>query len=139
MGELGYLGDPGARLGMLDGRLMAAAITVLDIGLHLELQIPAGASWSPGAGERWNAELAWEFLQAHSNLEEERLRFELHRYLGWPGQAPSYMLGAQIWLQARAEASDRAKDAFSLKDFHAKALGLGSMGLDPLRQALARL
>jgi uncharacterized protein (DUF885 family) len=139
MGELGYLADPGAHLGMLDMQLMTAAITVLDIGVHLELQIPAGASWSPGAGERWNAELAWEFLQAHSNFEQERLRFELHRYLGWPGQAPSYMLGAQIWLQARAEARDRAKDAFSLKDFHSRALGLGSMGLDPLRQALAQL
>jgi uncharacterized protein (DUF885 family) len=139
MGELGYLADPGAHLGMLDRQLMPAAMTVLDIGLHLELQIPAGASWSPGAGQRWNAELAWEFLQAHSNFEEERLRFELHRFLGWPGQAPSYMLGAQVWLQARAQARDRAKDAFSLKDFHSRALGLGPMGLDPLREALARL
>jgi uncharacterized protein (DUF885 family) len=140
MGELGYLADPGAHLGMLDRQLMSAAMTVLDIGLHLELQIPAGASWSPGAGERWNADMAWEFLQAHSNFEEEeRLRFELHRFLGWPGQAPSYMLGAQVWLQARAEARDRAKDAFSLKDFHSRALSLGAMGLDPLRQALARL
>jgi uncharacterized protein (DUF885 family) len=139
MGELGYLADPGAHLGMLDRQLMPAAMTVLDIGLHLELQIPAGAGWSPGAGERWNAELAWEFLQAHSNFEEERLRFELHRFLGWPGQAPSYMLGAQVWLQARAEAKDRAQGAFSLKDFHSRALGLGPMGLDPLRQELARL
>jgi uncharacterized protein (DUF885 family) len=139
MGELGYLADPGAHLGMLDLQLMPAAITVLDIGLHLELQIPADASWRPGAGERWNADLAWEFLQAHSNFEEERLRFELHRYLGWPGQAPSYMLGGQIWVQARADAKDRAKDAFSLKDFHSRALGLGPMGLDPLRQALAQL
>jgi uncharacterized protein (DUF885 family) len=139
MGELGYLADPGAHLGMLDRQLMPAAMTVLDIGVHLELQIPADASWSPGAGERWNAELAWEFLQAHSNFEEEQLRFELHRFLGWPGQAPSYMLGAQTWLQARADARDRAKDAFSLKDFHSRALGLGPMGLDPLRQALAQL
>ncbi|HXW45407.1 MAG TPA: DUF885 domain-containing protein [Streptosporangiaceae bacterium] len=140
MGELGYLDDPGARLGMLDRQLMSAAMTVLDIGLHLELQIPAGASWSQGAGERWNADLAWEFLRAHSNFEEEeRLRFELHRYLGWPGQATSYMLGAQVWLQARAEARDRARDSFSLKDFHSRALSLGAMGLDPLRETLARL
>jgi uncharacterized protein (DUF885 family) len=139
MGELGYLSDPGAHLGMLDRQLMSAAMTVLDIGVHLELQIPAGASWSPGAGERWNAGLAWEFLQAHANFEEERLRFELHRFLGWPGQATSYMLGEQIWLQARAEAKDRAKVAFSLKDFHSMALSLGSLGLDPLRQALAEL
>jgi uncharacterized protein (DUF885 family) len=139
MGELGYLDDAGAHLGMLDMQLMSAAIAVLDIGLHLELQIPAGASWSPGAGERWNAEVAWEFLQAHSNFEEARLYFELHRFLGWPGQAPSYMLGAQVWLQAMAQATERAKDALSLKSFHSRALGLGPMGLDPLCQALASL
>lgn len=33
----------------------------------------------------------------------------------------------------------RAGRAFSLKDFHAKALSLGAMGLDPLREALARV
>jgi uncharacterized protein (DUF885 family) len=139
MEELGYLSDPGAHLGMLDEQLLCAAIVVLDIGVHLDLTIPPGASWSEGAGERWNPELAWEFLRAHSSMEEERLRFELRRYLGWPGQAPSYMLGEQIWLEARADAQRRAGDTFSLKDFHAKALSLGSMGLDPLREALARL
>jgi uncharacterized protein (DUF885 family) len=56
----------------------------------------------------------------------------------WPGQAPSYKLGERIWLQARDEARQRAAGTFSLKDFHTKALSLGSMGLDPLRQALAQ-
>jgi uncharacterized protein (DUF885 family) len=139
MDELGYLADPGDRFGMLDVNLLYAANVVLDIGVHLELTIPEGASWSPGAGERWNAELAWEFLRAHSSLEEERLRPELHRYLGWPGQAPAYKLGEQAWLQARADARKRAGDAFSLREFHSRALSLGSMGLDPLREALTRL
>ena len=35
------------------------------------------------------------------------LRFELNRYLGWPGQAPSYKLGERIWLAARDEARQR--------------------------------
>ena len=69
---------------------------------------------------------------------QKRLRFELHRYLGWPGQVPSYKLGERIWLQARQDAKARAGAAFSLKDFHAKALSLGAIGLDPLRDALAR-
>jgi uncharacterized protein (DUF885 family) len=138
MDELGYLDTAAARRGMLDMQLLYAVNTVVDIGVHLELRIPEGA-WSKGEGERWNRELAWEFLQAHSSLEKERLRFALHRYLGWPGQAPSYQLGGQIWLQARADAKQRAGDTFSLKEFHSKALSLGSMGLDPLRQALARL
>ena len=137
MGELGYLDDPGAHLGMLDGQLLAAAQVALDIGVHLELEIPEGAGWREG--ERWNAGIAWEFLRAHSSRDEEQLRFELHRYLGWPGQAPSYKLGERAWLRAREEARERAGSAFSLKDFHSRALGLGSMGLDPLREALARL
>jgi uncharacterized protein (DUF885 family) len=136
MGELGYLGDPGAHLGMLDGQLLLAAQVALDIGVHLELEIPRGTGWREG--ERWNAKIAWEFLRAHSRRHEKQQRFALHRYLGWPGQAPSYKLGERIWLQARKEAKERAGDAFSLKDFHSRALSLGSMGLDPLREALAR-
>ena len=106
------------------------------IAHNLELEIPKGAGWREG--ERWNAEIAREFLRAHSSWEEKRLRFELHRFLGWPGQAPSYKLGERIWLQAREEAKARAGAAFSLKDFHSRALSLGAMGLDPLREALAR-
>lgn len=139
MKELGYFGDPGVHLGMLDRQLLYAAILVLDIGLHLELQIPESASWRPGRGERWNADLALDFLQAHSRLDKERLRFAVHRSLGWPGQAPSYALGRNIWLQARAEAMQRTGGAFTLKEFHSKALSLGPMGLDPLREALVRL
>jgi uncharacterized protein (DUF885 family) len=137
MGELGYLDDPGLRLGLLDSQLMNAAVAVLDIGVHLDLEIPKGTGWREG--QRWNAEIAWEFLRAHSSWDERQLRFELHRYLGWPGQAPAYKLGARIWLQAREEAAARAGGAFSLKDFHSGALALGSMGLDPLREALARI
>jgi hypothetical protein len=48
-------------------------------------------------------------------------------------------LAVECYDAARADAKDRAKDAFSLKDFHSRALGLGPMGLDPLRQALAQL
>jgi uncharacterized protein (DUF885 family) len=137
MGELGYLDDdPGAHLGMLDMQMMSAANVALDIGVHLELEIPKGTGWREG--ERWNAGTAWEFLRAHSSWDEKRLRFELHRYLGWPGQVPSYKLGERVWLQAREEARARAGGAFSLKDFHSKALSLGAMGLDPLREALSR-
>jgi uncharacterized protein (DUF885 family) len=137
MGELGYLDDPGAYLGMLDSQQLLTAQVPLDIGVHLELDVPRGTGWHEG--ERWNAEMAWEILRAHSSWDERQLRSELRRCLGLPGQAPSYKLGEQIWLQARQDALARAGAAFSLKDFHAKALGLGAMGLDPLRAALARI
>jgi uncharacterized protein (DUF885 family) len=137
MGELGYLDDPGAYLGMLSVQLESTAIVALDIGVHLELEIPAGTGLREG--ERWNAEIAWEFLRAHSSKDDKELRPLLHRFLGWPGQASSYKLGERIWLQAREAARARAGDSFSLKDFHSQALSLGSMGLDPLREALTQL
>ncbi len=137
MEELGYLSDPGALLGLLDSQLLRAARVVVDLGVHLQLPIPQGTGWHEG--ETWNAELAWEFLRGRVHMDDEMLRFELNRYLGWPGQAPSYKLGERIWLQAREDARRRKGADFSLKDFHSQALALGGLGLDPLKEALARL
>jgi uncharacterized protein (DUF885 family) len=146
MEELGYLDDPGERMGMLDSQAMRAARVVVDIGMHLELPIPVDnilggpdgtSAFHPG--ERFTPELGWEFMRAHCSMPDENLKFELNRYLGWPGQAPSYKVGERIWLQARADAQARKGADFDLKSFHRAALDLGSLGLDPLRQALARL
>ncbi|MBR7826867.1 DUF885 domain-containing protein [Actinospica sp. MGRD01-02] len=137
MEELGYLEDPGAHMGMLDGQMLRAARVVVDLGVHLKLTVPKGAGWREG--ETWDADLAWEFLRAHSRMEDANLRFELNRYLGWPGQAPSYKLGEKIWLEAREEAKARKGAAFSLKEFHDQALALGSLGLDPLQEVLRTL
>jgi uncharacterized protein (DUF885 family) len=139
MDELGYLGDPGDRLGMLDGQALRAARVIVDIGMHLELEIPRDNPFGFHPGERWTPELGWEFLRAHTRMQEEVLRFEWKRYLGWPGQAPSYKVGERIWLQARDEAKARKGSDFDLKTFHRDALNLGSLGLDPLRKALARI
>ena len=80
--------------------------------------------------ERLVGLVAWRFLSAHSGNDEKSLRFELDRYLGWPGQAPSYKVGERIWLQARDEAKQRKGSDFDLKSFHRDALNLGSLGLD---------
>jgi uncharacterized protein (DUF885 family) len=139
MDDLGYLQDPGERLGMLDGQSLRATRVIVDIGMHLELEIPRDNPFGFHPGERWTPELGWEFLRAHCRMNEEVLRFEWKRYLGWPGQAPSYKVGERIWLQARDEAKQRKGADFDLKAFHRDALNLGSLGLDPLRKALARL
>src|SRR5215469_6597538 len=94
-------------------------------------------SWHPG--ERWTAGLAWDYLRSRVQTEDQMLRFELDRYLGWPGQASSYKLGERIWLAAREDGSRRKGAAFDLKQFHSDALALGPIGLDPLRAALARI
>jgi len=139
MDELGYLDDPGDKLGMLDAQGMRAARVVVDIGMHLELEVPRGNPFGFHPGERWTPALGLEFMRAHSRDEDARLRFEVNRYLGWPGQAPSYKVGERIWLQAREDAKRRLGSDFDLRTFHRAALDLGSLGLDPLRQALARL
>ncbi|GAA4594535.1 uncharacterized protein (DUF885 family) [Actinoplanes octamycinicus] len=139
MDELGYLTDPGDRLGMLDGQALRAARVIVDIGMHLELEIPKDNPFGFHPGEHWTPELGWEFLRGHSRMQEDVLRFEWRRYLGWPGQAPSYKVGERIWLQARDEARQRKGSDFDLKTFHRDALNLGSLGLDPLRKALSRI
>jgi uncharacterized protein (DUF885 family) len=139
MDELGYLEDPGDRLGMLDGQALRAARVIVDIGMHLELEIPRDNPFGFHPGERWTPELGWEFLRAHTRMGDEVLRFEWKRYLGWPGQAPSYKVGERIWMQAREDTRRRKGADFDLKAFHRDALNLGSLGLDPLRRSLARL
>jgi uncharacterized protein (DUF885 family) len=139
MDELGYLADPGDKLGMLDAQGFRAARVIIDIGMHLRLEIPRDNPFGFHPGQRWTPELGLEFLRQHCRMEDALIVFEVNRYLGWPGQAPSYKVGERIWLQARDEARARAGDRFDLRSFHRAALDLGAMGLDPLRAALARV
>jgi uncharacterized protein (DUF885 family) len=127
--ELGYLKDPGDHMGMLDGQRMRAARVVFDIGVHLELPIPE--RWGSGT---WTPEKGFDFLKANLDISEGQLQFEFARYLGWPGQAPSYKVGQRLWEQIRTDLEGR--EDFDLKSFHSKALNIGSVGLDVLRRAL---
>ena len=129
MQELGYLNDPGDHMGMLDMQRMRAARVVFDIGVHLELAMPQ--RWGSGA---WTADKGYGFLKENLPISEGQLNFEFTRYLGWPGQAPSYKVGQRLWEQIRAELE--ARPGFDLKEFHTKALNIGSVGLDTLRRAL---
>jgi uncharacterized protein (DUF885 family) len=124
---------------MLDGQSLRAVRVIIDIGAHLGLRIPTDNPFGFHPGEEWTFDNALEFMRHHCRLSDPVMQFELNRYLGWPGQAPSYKVGERIWLQARAEAQHRHGAAFDLKQFHRAALDLGSLGLDPLRVALARL
>jgi len=129
MEQLGYLDDPADRLGMLDGQRMRAARVVLDIGVHLEKQLPDGSG-------PWTGEYAFQFLGENVNMNDGFVRFEVNRYLGWPGQAPSYKIGQRIWEQLRDEYARREGASFDIKAFHKKALDIGGVGLDTLKSAL---
>jgi uncharacterized protein (DUF885 family) len=130
MEQLGYLDDPADRLGMLDGQRMRAARVVLDLGVHLEKPRPDGNG-------TWDADYALDFMRSNVNMSDEFVKFEVNRYLGWPGQAPAYKVGQRIWEQLRDEVAEREGADFSIKDFHMRALHIGGVGLDTLREALA--
>ena len=131
MAEFGFLDDPADRLGLIDGQRMRAARVVIDIGVHCGL--PAPTRWGGGT---WDRAKAWELMKANVHENEPMLRFELNRYLGWAGQAPSYKVGQRLWEQLRADVARREGAAFDLKAFHSRALKLGSLPLDVLRNAL---
>ncbi|MEV0855376.1 DUF885 domain-containing protein [Nocardia fluminea] len=137
MQELGYLDDDGHLFGMLSQQLFRAARVVLDIGMHLEWEIPAGADFHEG--ERWTPDLGLEFLLTRTLEDEATARDEIDRYLGWPGQAPAYKIGERLWLTAREEARARAGTSFDEKRFHTRALRWGGMGLDTMRAQLAAM
>ncbi|NLT53569.1 MAG: DUF885 domain-containing protein [Actinomycetales bacterium] len=131
MAELGFLDDPGDRMGLLDSQALRASRVVVDIGVHCRLTAPAEVG-----GGTWDADKAWRFLTAHTRMHEATRAFELDRYLGWPGQAPAYSLGERTWLDLRETLRRREGPAFDLRSFHTRALAVGSVGLDVLRSAL---
>ncbi|MEW2039533.1 DUF885 domain-containing protein, partial [Streptomyces sp. NPDC005534] len=137
MDELGFLTDAEQRLGYLDAQMMRAARVIIDIGMHLGLEIPADSPFHPG--ERWTPDLAQEFFGAHSSRPADFVESELTRYLTMPGQAIGYKIGERAWLLGHENAKRRHGDAFDAKAWHMAALSLGSLGLDDLVEELSRL
>ncbi|MGW2326168.1 DUF885 domain-containing protein [Streptomyces sp. NPDC001700] len=137
MDELGYLTDPERRLGYLDAQMMRALRVIVDIGMHLELEIPGHSPFHPG--ERWTPGLAREFFGQHCGRPADFLDSELVRYLGMPGQAIGYKLGERAWLTGREAARKAHGDAFDAKKWHMAALSQGSLGLDDLVAELSAL
>ena len=137
MQELGYLDDPVYEFGQLSCQAMRAVRVIVDIGMHLELAIPTDGSYHPG--ETWTPELALPFVIERARFPESFMASEVDRYLGMPGQAISYKVGERVWLEGREAARVRHGSSFNLKEFHRAALDLGGMGLDQLRDELARL
>lgn len=136
MEEFGHLESMGDRFGMLDAQRLRATRVVVDLGVHLGK--PAFERYGGGT---WDYDKAWALLRDNVQIEEKQLRFELHRYLSWPGQAPSYRVGQRIWEEMRRDSQRQAVvrgEEFTLKDFHTRALNLGALPLDVLRSQLLK-
>ena len=87
----------------------------------------------PDGPGHWDVCYAKNFLRDNCALDEATLSFELDRYLGWPGQAPSYALGQRMWSDLRDAA---VKQGMSVPHFHAEALSYGSIPMSILREQI---
>jgi uncharacterized protein (DUF885 family) len=135
MEELGYLETPDLVMGKLASEMLRAARVVIDIGSHLELEIPEGQPFHPG--EHWTFATGVEMLMRYAAQDRPTSESEMNRYLGWPGQAIAYKVGQQAIHDLRAEVAGRFGDDLDLKAFHARLLEIGSVGLDVLRGHMA--
>ena len=123
--EMGLYGSDLDRMGMLWADSMRACRLVVDTGLH---------------AFGWTRQQAVDYMVANSPMSEAGVRAEIDRYILYPGQATSYMIGRLELLRMRAEARSRQRDAFDIKKFHSAVLDGGSMPLGVLDEVVrARL
>lgn len=126
MAELGYMDDPGYRMGLLDSQRLRAARVVVDIGLHLGKKMPDGSGI-------WDKAHMKSFMRENTAMDDANLAFEVNRYLGWPGQAPSYAIGERLWHKTR---NDAVAQGMTPREFHSQALSLGSIPMSILRETI---
>ncbi|HEY4301665.1 MAG TPA: DUF885 domain-containing protein [Candidatus Didemnitutus sp.] len=107
-----YDGDVKGHLGELDAQLFRARRLVVDSGLH---------------------SLHWTRQQA---IDYGIRPAEVDRYVVWPGQACSYMIGMLTILDLREKVKEALGDQFSLKEFHNVVLRAGNVPLPVLRQVI---
>jgi uncharacterized protein (DUF885 family) len=63
---------------------------------------------------------------------------EVDRYVAWPGQACSYMVGQLALVELRERAREALGESFSLRAYHDRVLALGSVPLDVLEGDIDR-
>ena len=105
-----YDGDLPGRLGYLQLQLFRARRLVADTGLH---------------AMKWTRQQVIDFGFTPQETE---------RYIVWPGQACSYMIGQLRILELREKAKAALGPKFSIKEFHNLVLRGGSMPLEVLAE-----
>lgn len=118
--EMDLFRNDGERFGMLDAQAWRAARLVVDSGLH---------------ALRWPRQRSIDTLLA-AGLSDTDAVIETDRYLAWPGQALTYMLGQLEIQRLRADIAKRDGSAFDLRAFHDAVLGHGSLPLATLAREL---
>jgi uncharacterized protein (DUF885 family) len=119
--EMGLYEDPRERFGALESEGWRAARLVVDTGIH---------------ALGWTRAQSIELLRERAGLSRLEAETETDRYISWPGQALSYMIGQREILALRAELERRDGERFDLRAFHDETIGHGSLPLSTLRAQL---
>ena len=105
---------------MLDAQAWRASRLIVDSGMH-------GLGWSRQQSIDWLLK---------TGLSETDAIIETDRYIAWPGQALTYMMGMREIRRLRQELEARDGDRFDLKGFHDELIGHGSLPLVTLAAEL---
>jgi uncharacterized protein (DUF885 family) len=120
--ELGLYSGPLDRMGLLSDQAARAARLVVDSGIHTK---------------GWTRQQAIDYMLNNTAWPAVDIESEVNRYIAWPGQANSYMLGMLEIRRLRNLAEAELGDRFDLRAFHDRVLGYGSVTL-PMLDASVR-
>jgi len=115
--ELGLYDDPLDYIGLLSDQGARAARLVIDTGLHTK---------------GWTRQQAKDYMMSNTSWAEVDIENDINRYISWPGQATSYMLGMLEIRRLRTLAEYELGDAFDLSAFHDRVVGFGGVTLPML-------
>lgn len=121
--EMGLYSDTESLLGSVSASLLRAARLVVDTGLHRL---------------GWSRERALQFMVAHVPQPESFLANEIDRYIVFPGQALSYLIGKRELSRLRDDARRRLGARFTLPVFHTVVLDSGSLPMPVLQAKVLR-
>jgi uncharacterized protein (DUF885 family) len=102
------------RLGMLAMDSMRAGRLVVDTGMH---------------ALGWSRQQAVDYLRENTPMSNLDIGNEIDRYIAYPGQALSYMVGRLEIQRLRGVAEEALGDRFDIREFHDVVLGNGSLPL----------
>ena len=120
--EMGiYKDDPRGQIGMLHDALFRAVRLVVDTGMH---------------HKKWSREQAIKYMAETMGDEESGAITEIERYVVWPGQACSYMIGKIVWLRIREKAKKALGKKFDIREFHDAGLLSGMTPLTVLERVI---
>jgi uncharacterized protein (DUF885 family) len=119
--EMGLYHTPVERFGAWESEAHRAARLVVDTGLH---------------AFGWTRQQSVEVLIRRAGLARLDAEIETDRYIAWPGQALSYMIGQREIMRLRAQLEARDGDRFDHQAFHDEVIGHGSLPLDVMREQL---